>query len=143
MQYPRVHQDLLFVSGTPRAGARAFRHLWSAYDSANPARRATRTRTRRHDGKGREDGGGTAALRTKTWPIAESPCAVGIPTGWSQETGGFISLLPIVKTLIDLSMMESSQVNPPVRVPPRRMQTEPNRLSEESQAELARLTKTN
>ena len=44
---------------------------------------------------------------------------------------------------IDLSMMESSQVNPPVRVPPRRMQTEPNRLSEESQAELARLTKTN
>jgi hypothetical protein len=44
---------------------------------------------------------------------------------------------------IDLSMMESSKVNPPVRVPPRRMQTEPNRLSEESQAELARLTKTN
>jgi hypothetical protein len=51
-----------------------------------------------------EDGGGTAALRTKTWPTAKSPCAVGIPTGWSQETGGFISLLPIVKTLVDLSI---------------------------------------
>lgn len=51
-----------------------------------------------------EDGGGTAALRTKTWPNSKSPCAVGIPTGWSQETGGFISLVPIVKTLVDLSI---------------------------------------
>lgn len=51
-----------------------------------------------------EDGGGTAALRTKTWPISNAPCAVGIPTGWSQETGGFVSLLPVVKTLVDLSI---------------------------------------
>ena len=32
-----------------------------------------------------EDGDGTAALRTKTWPLAENPCAVGIPTGWSAS----------------------------------------------------------
>ena len=51
-----------------------------------------------------ENGGGTAALRTKTWPTSKAPCAVGIPTGWSQETGGFVSFLPIVKTLVDLSV---------------------------------------
>mgnify|MGYP006081153673 CR=1 FL=1 len=51
-----------------------------------------------------EDSGGTAALRTKTWPISNAPRAVGIPTGWSHETGGFVSLLPIVKTLVDLSI---------------------------------------
>jgi hypothetical protein len=51
-----------------------------------------------------ENGGGTAALRTKTWPIAKEPRAVGIPTGWSQETGGFRSLIPIVRTLIDLAV---------------------------------------
>ena len=48
-----------------------------------------------------DDGGGTAALRSQTWPNTERPCAVGIPTGWSQETGGFRSLIPVVKTLID------------------------------------------
>jgi len=51
-----------------------------------------------------DDGGGTAALRTKTWPNTNNPCAVGVPTGWSQETGGFASLLPIVRTLVDLSI---------------------------------------
>tara|TARA_B110000046_G_scaffold185548_1_gene227662 strand:- start:2249 stop:2923 length:675 start_codon:yes stop_codon:yes gene_type:complete len=52
----------------------------------------------------KENGGGTAALRTETSPISENPCAVGIPTGWSHETGGFRSLIPVVRTLIDLAV---------------------------------------
>lgn len=48
-----------------------------------------------------KDGGGTAAIRTKTWPNTDGPCAVGIPTGWSQESGGFRMLLPVVRKLID------------------------------------------
>ena len=51
-----------------------------------------------------ENGGGTAALRSRTWPLSKTPCAVGIPTGWSQEVGGFVSLLPHVKQLVDLGV---------------------------------------
>ena len=53
-----------------------------------------------------EDGGGTAALRTQTWPTrAKGARAVGVPTGWSQETNGFRQLDDAVKGVIDLAMM--------------------------------------
>lgn len=51
-----------------------------------------------------EDGAGTAALRTRTWPLSKSPCAVGIPTGWSVDTGGFRVLVDTVRRLIDLAI---------------------------------------
>ena len=57
------------------------------------------------------DGGGTAALRTKTWlhmtaeeRIAGPPRAVGIPTGFSVRCGGFTTLdCHCIKAYIDLS----------------------------------------
>ena len=51
-----------------------------------------------------ENGGGTAVLRDSTWPNSDTPRAVGIPTGWSQETGGFRVLVKEVCTLIDLAI---------------------------------------
>ena len=52
-----------------------------------------------------DNGGGTAILRKKTWPNTKTPRAVGIPTGWSQETGGFRVLDRTVKDVIHLAAM--------------------------------------
>ena len=51
-----------------------------------------------------ENGAGTATLRKRTWPLSKSPCAVGIPTGWSVETGGFRVLVDSIRRLIDLAI---------------------------------------
>lgn len=51
-----------------------------------------------------ENGGGTAAIRDQTWPNTDAPRAVGVPTGWSQDTGGFRALDNTVKQVIDLAM---------------------------------------
>ena len=52
-----------------------------------------------------ENGGGTAALRKNTWPTSSSPRAVGIPTGWSQDSGGFRALDNTVKKIISCAKM--------------------------------------
>ena len=49
-----------------------------------------------------QTGGGTAVLRDQTWPMSTAPRAVGIPTGYSQETGGFRMLDKSVREIIDL-----------------------------------------
>ena len=52
-----------------------------------------------------DNGGGTAAFRSKTWPTAgEGAVAVGVPTGWSQETNGFKHLDHTVKGVIDCAI---------------------------------------
>ena len=52
-----------------------------------------------------DNGGGTAVLRKETWPNTQTPHAVGIPTGWSQETGGFRVLDNTVKDVLHLAAM--------------------------------------
>mgnify|MGYP001281823348 CR=1 FL=1 len=47
-------------------------------------------------------GSGTACLRSKTPRFSDSPCAAGVTTGWSKNTGGFKKLDPWVKYAIDL-----------------------------------------
>lgn len=52
-----------------------------------------------------KNGGGTASLREWTWPLCKgTPRAVGIPTGWCEAAGGFDSLVPCVKNVINLSI---------------------------------------
>ena len=50
-------------------------------------------------------GGGTACLREYTYPSMEVVRAAGIPTGWSQESGGFMILDRKVREMIDLAFL--------------------------------------
>ena len=50
-----------------------------------------------------DNGSGTAVLRKNTWPNTQTPQAVGIPTGWSQVTGGFNPLDNTVKKVVRLA----------------------------------------
>ena len=51
-------------------------------------------------------GSGNACIRPETWPKKRKreARAIGIPTGWSKECGGFKELTDEVKEIIDLSI---------------------------------------